>query len=41
MEKIGIGVGIIIKNKENKILRSIWLVCFIGTVVFSFVCQWR
>ena len=27
--------------KENKVLRSIWLVCFIGTVVFSFVCQWR
>lgn len=26
--------------KENKVLRSIWLVCFIGTVVFSFVCQW-
>lgn len=25
--------------KENKVLRSIWLVCFIGTVVFSFVCQ--
>ena len=26
--------------KENKVLRSIWLVCFIGPVVFSFVCQW-